>query len=106
MHRWRLRCCPSYCQRRTYTEHIDFASGMAPAGRYRVRVAHYMSCVDGRPVDYRLTIRNCGELVVLRGQFQGNGNQAQCLATTGNDPVACQEVVDFDAAPCEQRPVK
>ena len=88
------------------TEHIYFASGMAPPGRYRVRVAHYMSCVNGRPVDYRLTIRNCGELVVLRGQFQGNGNQGQCLATTGNDPVACQEVVDFDAAPCEQRPVK
>jgi hypothetical protein len=88
------------------TEHIYFASGMAPAGKYAVRVAHYMSCIDGRPVDYRLTIRNCGELAVLTGRFEGGGRQEQCLSSPGSDRVFCQDVVTFDAAPCEQRPVK
>lgn len=88
------------------TEHIYFASGMAPPGKYAVRVAHYMSCIDGRPVDYRITVRNCGELAVLSGRFEGQGRQDQCLRTPGADRAFCQDVLTFDAAPCAQRPSK
>lgn len=88
------------------TEHIYFTSGMAPPGTYTVRVAHYMSCIDGRPVDYRITIRNCGELAVLRGRFEGRGRSDQCTSPPGSDRVFCQEVLSFDAAPCDARPPK
>lgn len=88
------------------TEHVFFTSGMAPPGTYTVRVAHYQSCIDGRPVDYRITIRNCGELAVLRGRFEGSGRSEQCTTAPGSDRVFCQEVVSFDAAACDQRPPK
>lgn len=88
------------------TEHVYFASGLAPPGKYSVRVAHYMSCIDGRSVDYRITVRNCGELAVLRGRFEGRGRAEQCLRDPGTDRVFCQKVLTFDAAPCAQRPSK
>lgn len=80
-------------------EHVYWPEGRAPAGNYTVRVAHYMSCVQGRPIDYRVTVRACGETVVLTGRFTGSGRGASCMSTP-DDPVWCQEVVSFQVPNC------
>lgn len=81
-------------------EHVYWREGQAPAGTYRVHVAHYRSCIDGRPVTYRVTVRACGETVVLSGSFAGSANSQQCFSANPSDPSWCQEVVTFDVPPC------
>jgi hypothetical protein len=80
-------------------EHVFWPQGQAPAGNYSVRVAHYESCVGGQPVDYRVTVRACGETVVLTGRFTGMGNGQSCTGRAG-DPTWCQEVVTFQLPSC------
>lgn len=83
-------------------EHIYWPTGQAPVGTYSVRVAHYRSCVGGQPVDYRVTVRACGETVVLTGRFTGMGNGQSCTGRAG-DPNWCQEVVSFQLPSCAAR---
>jgi hypothetical protein len=80
-------------------EHVYWGQGRAPRGTYSVRVAHYESCIQGRPVDYRITVRNCGETVVLSGRFVGAGESTSCLSG-GNSPNFCQDVVSFVVPSC------
>jgi hypothetical protein len=80
-------------------EHVFWERGRAPRGTYTVRVAHYASCIEGRPVDYRVTVRNCGETAVLTGRFVGRGQSETCLVG-GQDPSWCQDVVSFVVPPC------
>ncbi|MCC7541832.1 MAG: hypothetical protein IT379_36775 [Deltaproteobacteria bacterium] len=82
-------------------EHIFWPPGRAPAGTYTVRVANYESCIQGRPVEYSITIRNCGETVVLQGRFEGQGTTDHCTSPPGNRYQWCQEVVSFQVTPCE-----
>lgn len=81
------------------SEHIFWPAGRAPGGTYNVRVAHYESCVRGAPIEYRVTVRACGETTVLSGRFTGMGNGASCLGAAG-DPNWCQDVVRFTIPPC------
>lgn len=83
-------------------EHVYWPSGRAPRGTYTVRVAHYESCIQGRPVDYRITVRNCGETVVLSGRFAGASQSQSCLVG-GQDPSWCQDVVSFAVPSCAAR---
>jgi hypothetical protein len=83
-------------------EHVFWRQGAAPAGTYVVRVAHYESCIDGAPVDYRVTVRACGETVVLSGRFEGEGDADECLGDPGAQRSWCQQVVSFDVAPCKR----
>ena len=65
------------------------------------RVAHYRSCIGGRGVDYRVTVRNCGETAVFRGRFEGEGDTRTCMeAPPDAQPGWCQQVVSFDVTPC------
>lgn len=80
-------------------EHIYWGQGRAPRGTYSVRVAHYRSCIQDRPVDYRITVRNCGETVVLSGRFVGAGESERCLSS-GHSPSFCQDVVHFVVPSC------
>ena len=80
-------------------EHIFWPTGRAPAGTYSVRVAHFRSCIGGAAVDYRVTVRACGETVVLTGRFTGAGNGTSCTGRAG-DPGWCQEVVSFQLPSC------
>ncbi len=82
-------------------EHVFWPAGRAPAGTYTVRVAHYESCLGGAPVDYRVTVRNCGETVVLSGRFDGDGDNTTCDRSPGSDRSWCQDVVEFEVTPCE-----
>jgi hypothetical protein len=82
-------------------EHIFWPSGAAPAGTYTVRVAHFESCIANEPFDYRVTVENCGETVVLTGHFEGAGNTETCDTMSRDDPSWCQEVVEFEVTPCE-----
>ncbi len=82
-------------------EHIFWPRGTAPAGTYTVRVAHYESCIGGAPVDYRVTVENCGETVVLTGGFEGMGDTTGCDSMGRDDPNWCQQVVEFEVEPCE-----
>lgn len=84
------------------SEHIFWPAGRAPAGTYNVRVAHFESCVRGAPIDYRVTVRACGETAVLTGRFTGMGNGTSCLGGAG-DPGWCQDVVRFSIPPCPAR---
>ena len=59
-------------------EHVFWPRGRAPAGTYRVNVAHWRSCIEGRSVAYRVTVRACGETVVLSGRFDGGGRTHTC----------------------------
>lgn len=90
----------------TDNEHIFWPRGRAPAGTYQVRVSHWRSCIGGRPVDYRITVRNCGETAVFSGSFTGEGNSDTCDRdpSGAGDRNWCQRVVDFDVTPCEQQP--
>lgn len=82
-------------------EHIYWPAGRAPAGTYRVTAAHWRNCIQGRAVSYRVTVRACGETVVLTGQFApGAGNGDRCFAARPEDRAWCQEVVTFDVPPC------
>lgn len=82
-------------------EHVYWPAGRAPAGTYRVTVAHWRSCIQGRAVSYRVTVRACGEAVVLTGQFEaGSGQSERCFAARLEDRTWCQEVVAFDVPPC------
>lgn len=81
------------------TEHVFWHQGRAARGTYTVRVAHFESCIQGRPVDYRVTVRSCGETVVLSGRFTGFGESSSCLVG-GQDPAFCQDVVSFLVPPC------
>ncbi len=83
-------------------EHVFWPSGRAPAGTYTVRVAHFESCIGEAPFDYRVTVENCGETVVLAGHFAaGPGNTDTCTSMDHDDPSWCQQVVEFEVAPCE-----
>lgn len=82
-------------------EHIYWPAGRAPAGTYRVHVAHYRSCIGARAVSYRVTVRACGETVVLTGSFSGEGRSQACRGTaSAQDRSWCQEVVQFDMPGC------
>ncbi len=81
-------------------EHIYWPRGRAPGGTYQVRVANYRSCIQGRQVDYRVTVRNCGETAVFSGNFVGDGAGGNCNYDPGNDRTSCQQVVSFDVTPC------
>lgn len=86
-------------------EHIFWPRGQAPAGTYTVRVSNFESCIGGRPVDYRITVRNCGETVVLGGSFRGQGDTTTCDRSPGQNRNWCQDVVEFEVTPCENGPV-
>ena len=86
----------------TDNEHIFWPTGRAPVGTYQVRVAHYESCISGRPVDFRITVRNCGETAVFSGSFEGQGSSDTCNVDPGSNRQWCQRVVDFDVTPCER----
>lgn len=81
-------------------EHVFWPRGAAPAGQYFVRVANFSSCIGGRPVDYRITVRNCGETAVFSGRFTGTGDGANCTVDPGTRQDWCQQVVAFDVTPC------
>jgi hypothetical protein len=85
-------------------EHIFWPSGGAPVGTYRVNVAHYQSCIQGRPVDYRVTVSACGETVVLSGRFEGGARSERCMSAGPGDRSWCQNVVTFDVPPCPGSP--
>jgi hypothetical protein len=80
-------------------EHVFWSQGGAPSGTYRVHVAHWRNCV-GHAVTYRVTVRACGETVVLSGGFTGEGQGGMCERATPSDRGWCQEVVTFDVPPC------
>jgi hypothetical protein len=82
-------------------EHIFWAQGTAPSGTYTVRVAHYESCINNESFDYRVTVENCGETVILAGHFDGAGNSDSCDSLTRDDPSWCQQVVEFEVTPCD-----
>ena len=81
-------------------EHIYWPAGRAPAGTYSVHVAHYESCIQGRPVSYRVTVRACGETVVLSGRFDGRANSSSCSAPSDASRSWCQQVVRFQVPAC------
>lgn len=81
-------------------EHTYWPRGGAPVGTYRVNVAHYESCIQGRPVDYRVTVSACGETVVLSGRFEGGARSERCMSAGPGDRSWCQNVVTFDVPPC------
>ncbi|MCB9597436.1 MAG: hypothetical protein H6719_32240 [Sandaracinaceae bacterium] len=81
-------------------EHIYWPAGRAPAGTYVVHVAHYESCISGRAVSYRVTVRACGETVVLTGSFDGRATSQVCRAPTPSDRAWCQEVLRFEMPGC------
>ena len=81
------------------SEHVFWPAHGAPAGTYTVRVAHYESCIGGAAVDYRLTVRACGETVVLTGHFDGGAQATTCMSTQP-DGSWCQDVVTFQAPSC------
>ncbi|MFK7990437.1 MAG: hypothetical protein AB8I08_30725 [Sandaracinaceae bacterium] len=85
-------------------EHIYWPAGRAPPGTYRVHVAHYESCIGGRPVDYRVTVHACGETAVYAGHYDGGHNQQVCRRATPGDRGWCQDVVTFDIPACATMP--
>ncbi len=82
-------------------EHIFWRTGQAPAGTYQVRVAHYRNCLGVAPVDYTVTVRNCGETAVFSGRFDGAGVSETCSQEPGAQRGWCQTVVNFDVSPCQ-----
>lgn len=82
------------------TEHIFWPPGRAPAGTYQVRVANFRSCIQNRPVDYRITVRNCGETAVFSGSFAGPADSRTCDVDPGGQRQWCQQVVTFEVTPC------
>jgi hypothetical protein len=85
-------------------EHIFWPRSRAPAGTYQVRVAHYESCIANERVDYRITVRNCGETAVLAGHFEGAGSSQNCTVDPGGQRQWCQQVVTFEVTPCTPTP--
>lgn len=86
-------------------EHIYWPAGRAPVGRYRVHVAHYQSCIQNRPVAYRVTVSACGETAVFTGRFDGTSRPQACRsAPTPGDRSWCQQVVTFDMPGCTASP--
>ncbi len=82
-------------------EHIYWPEGRAPVGRYSVHVAHYLSCIQGRPVSYRVTVSACGETAVLTGRFDGQARSEAFRQTpTPSDRPYAQQVVSFDLPAC------
>lgn len=81
-------------------EHIFWPRGRAPAGTYTVRVANYTSCINGGHVDYQVTVRNCGDVAVFAGGFDGFGRRDQCTSSQGQDPTWCHDAVSFVVTPC------
>lgn len=81
-------------------EHIYWPAGRAPVGAYQVHVAHYESCIQGRPVSFRVTIAVCGETVVLAGSFDGRSNPRACHSPGADTRGWCQEVVRFAMPGC------
>jgi len=82
------------------SEHIYWPSGRVNAGTYHVRVANYMSCGGNDPVNYTVTVLNCGETAVLSGRFDGAGNSSSCSNITRDHPDWCHQVLTFDVVPC------
>lgn len=85
-------------------EHIYWPPGRAPVGTYRVHVAHFESCISGRPVSYRITVAACGETAVFTGRFDGRANSTVCRTPSTEDRWWCQEVVQFDMPGCTAAP--
>ncbi|MCB9601542.1 MAG: hypothetical protein H6720_14560 [Sandaracinus sp.] len=85
-------------------EHIFFPRGAAPAGSYQVRVSNFESCISGERVDYRITVRNCGETAIFSGSFEGQGNSRTCTVDPGSERNWCQQVVTFEVTPCTPTP--
>ncbi|MGE0785425.1 MAG: hypothetical protein AB7S26_07045 [Sandaracinaceae bacterium] len=82
-------------------EHVFWPTNGAPSGRYEVHVAHYESCIQNRPVNYRVTVTACGETAVLSGSFTGSGRAESCQnAPRPEDRAWCQKVVAFDMPGC------
>ena len=81
-------------------EHIYWPVGRAPVGTYRVHVAHYQSCIQGRAVSFRVTVSACGETVVLTGSFDGNASSESCRTPNAGTRSWCQEVVRFEMPGC------
>ncbi len=81
-------------------EHVFWPPNRAPAGTYQVRVANFRSCIQDRSVDYRVTVRNCGETAVFSGSFEGSGDSRTCMAAPGAQRGWCQQVVTFEVTPC------
>lgn len=85
-------------------EHIYWPAGRAPVGRYRVHVAHYQSCIQGRAVSYRVTVSACGETAVFTGRFDGSSRSQSCQQQPSRtDRSWCQHVVTFDMPGCAAR---
>lgn len=83
-------------------EHVYWSSA-APAGRYEVRVSNFTSCINNGRVNYRVTVRNCGETAVFAGSFVGDGGGSSCR-TQATNPSECQQVVTFEVDPCTAVP--
>ncbi len=81
-------------------EHVFWPAGRAPVGTYRVHVAHYQSCISGRAVSYRLTVRACGETAVFTGAFDGRANGTTCSRPSADSRWWCQDIVQFDMPGC------
>ena len=81
-------------------EHVFWPRGVAPAGTYQVRVSNFESCIGGERVDYRITVRNCGETAVFSGSFTGAGSSQNCTTDPGAQRDWCQQVVTFEVTPC------
>jgi hypothetical protein len=81
-------------------EHVFWPAGQSPPGTYTVRVANFESCIGAQPVDYRVTVQNCGETVVLAGRFEGPGDGQSCMSDPGSNRDWCQQVVEFEVTPC------
>jgi len=81
-------------------EHVFWPRNVAPAGTYQVRVSNFRSCIAGERVDYRITVRNCGETAVFSGHFSGAGDSENCTVDPGNRRDWCQQVVTFEVTPC------
>ena len=80
-------------------EHVYWPEHGAPAGTYRVHVAHYESCIAGRPVSYRVTVSACGETAVLTGELTGAQSRS-CGRPGPGERAWCHDVVTFDIPPC------
>ncbi|MEO0325666.1 MAG: hypothetical protein AAF447_22105 [Myxococcota bacterium] len=87
------------------TEHVVWDPGAAPPGTYAVRVAHYERCNVEGPIPYRVTVRACGEVAVLAGRFEADGDRRPCTSVPPVQASAwCQEVLRFDVPPCAADP--
>lgn len=81
-------------------EHVFWPPNAAPAGTYTVRVANFESCIHDQRVNFRVTVRACGDLAVLSGHFDGHGVTQSCTSDPGDRPEWCDTIVTFDVPQC------